>query len=171
MSIIRNGNYFKFTDARKDITVLAFCPEVEFDSNFRSMKAIQDYTNNHNINGMQKTEDRKELKGFYEMSISDNHMYARIEKYFNNVFYSWYNIYGEILKSIMIQFDFENNTVTIGNKTYKVESCSEFTYKILKTKIKAIDGIHGFYKFIIEAMHVDSPFNTTTFSLLEKISA
>lgn len=171
MSIIRNGNYFKFTDARKDITVLAFCPQVEFDSTFRSMTAIQEFTNNNNICGMQKTEDRKELKGFYEMSISDNNMHVRIEKYFNNVFYSWYNISGQIIKSIIVQFDFDNNTVAIGNKTYKIEACSEFTFKILKTKIKAIDGIHGFYKFIIEAMHVDSPFNTTTYSLLERISA
>ena len=170
MSIIRNGNYFKFTDARKDITVIAFCPEVEFDSNFRSMKAIQEYTNNINICGMQKVEDRKELKGFYEMELKNN-SYVDIEKYFNNVFYSFYNIYGQIVKSIMIEFNFNNNTVAIGNKIYKVEACSEFTFKILKTKIKAIDGIHGFYKFIIEAMHVGSPFNSSVYSLLERISA
>lgn len=170
MKLARNGNYFKYFDARKENVILTFNPEVEFDSSFKSMDAIQKYTNNRNINGMQRTENRKELKEFYEMQLRNN-MYVDINKYFNNVFYSWYNIYGQILKSIMVQFDFDNNTVTIGNKTYKIEACSDYTFKVLKTKIKAINGIQGFYKFIVEAMHVDSPFNTSVYSLLEKISA
>ena len=168
MEIARKGNYFKYSDARKDNIILAFNPDVEFDSSFKTMQAIQDHTNNTNICGMQRTEDRKELKQFYEMSISENNMRVDIQKHFDKVFFSWFNIYGQILKSIMIQFDFDNSTVMIGNKILKVETNSEYVYKIMKTKIKAINGIKGLYKFIVESMHVDSPFNTTTYSRFAK---
>ena len=32
-----------------------------------------------------------------------------------------------------------------------------------------IDGIKGLYKYILEAMHVESPFNCVTWSILAKI--
>ena len=83
--------------------------------------------------------------------------------------YSFYNIYGERVKSMLVSFDFDNSTITVNGNTLKVVEDSDFVYKVLKTKIKAIDGIKGLYKHILEAMHVESPFNCVTWSILAKI--
>ena len=92
-----------------------------------------------------------------------------IQKYYNTLLYSFYNIYGERVKSMIISFDFDDSTITVNGNTLKVVGDSDFVYKVLKTKVKAIDGIKGLYKHILEAMHVESPFNCVTWSILAKI--
>ena len=92
-----------------------------------------------------------------------------IQKYYNTLLYSFYNIYGERIKSMLVSFDFDNSTITVNGNTLKVVEDSDFVYKVLKTKVKAIDGIKGLYKHILEAMHVESPFNCATWNILAKI--
>lgn len=83
--------------------------------------------------------------------------------------YNLYNFDGISIDTIEVYFDFEKSTFTVGNKTYKVEHNSEFTFKVLKTKIKAIDGIDGFYKFVEKSNTIKSPFNCTFFNALKRI--
>lgn len=120
--------------------------------------------------GTQCVETRQELGKFFEMEIDYNTgKIGKIEKYFNILLYSFYNRYGQRVKSIFVRFDFEKSTITVNGRTLKVENNSEFVYKVLKTKIKAKDGIKGFYKFVLEAMHCDNVFNCQVYSVLCKI--
>lgn len=41
-----------------------------------------------------------------------------------------------------------DTTLSINGKCYRVEDCSEFAIKVMKTKIKAIDGAKGLIKFL-----------------------
>lgn len=62
------------------------------------------------------------------------------------------NLTDEQFQPINLKFDFENNKLTINDKkTLKVENDYEYTYKFMKTKVKAIDGINGLYNHIKEA--------------------
>lgn len=61
--------------------------------------------------------------------------------------YKNFNIYSE--GNDLIVF----NTVTKEEKRKTVENNSTFTFKILKTKIKAIDGIDGLLKFIRQCVN------------------
>lgn len=73
----------------------------------------------------------------------------------------------EQFKPINLKFDFENNRLTINDKkTLKVENDYEYTYKFMKTKIKAIDGINGLYKHIKEASNPEDFFNNRMYSVL-----
>lgn len=76
---------------------------------------------------------------------------------------------GEIRNTIELSFDFEKSTFTVDNKTYKIERNSEFVFKVLKTKIKAIDGIEGFYKFVDGCNSVKSAYNCTFFNALKRM--
>ena len=52
-------------------------------------------------------------------------------------------------KNNKLEFNYKNNTITLNDqKTKKVEEDSEYTFKVLKTKIKAINGTKGLYTFI-----------------------
>lgn len=121
-----------------------------------------------NTTGFQVIEERKDTK-FYEFTYNDSDFVKDIEKYFNTFLYSFYNIHGQRVKNLMVHFDFENSTITVNNRTLKVETDREFTYKVLKTKIKAINGIKGLYKHILESMHSNSVFNCSTYNVLCKI--
>lgn len=80
-----------------------------------------------------------------------------------------YNLEGKRFKNIQLEFDFENDKLTIDGKTaLKVERDWEFTYKFMKTKIKAIDGIQGLYKHIKEAAEPGAFWNNRMFSILSK---
>ena len=107
--------------------------------------------------------------GHKDFTYNDNAFVKDIQKYYNTLLYSFYNIYGERVKSMLVSFDFDNSTITVNGNTLKVVEDSDFVYKVLKTKVKAIDGIKGLYKYILEAMHVESPFNCVTWSILAKI--
>ena len=121
-----------------------------------------------NTTGFQVVEDRKNHPD-YDFSYNDNAFVKDIQKYYNTLLYSFYNIYGERVKSMLVSFDFDNSTITVNGRTLKVEADREYTYKVLKTKVKAIDGIKGLYKHILEAMHVESVCNTMTWHILCKI--
>ena len=51
----------------------------------------------------------------------------------------------------------------------KVVFCSDFVYSILKTRIKAINGIEGFRKHITENKVFGSTFYFTINSILKKL--
>lgn len=72
-------------------------------------------------------------------------------------------------KPINLKFDFENNKLIINDeKILKVENNHEYTYKFMKTKIKAIDGIEGLYKHIKEASKPGNFWNNRMYFILLK---
>jgi hypothetical protein len=147
--IIREGNYTKFLSFGNE-HVLAFIAKNEDDNFFKVLNMVREQ--NKNYNGFQVCEEKEERNNF------------------KNVFFIFYNIYGQPKKAKLLQFDFDNNKViTETGRSYKMTECNEYVYKIQKTQIKAIDGIKGFYKHIIEAMHVDSAFNSHTYNIIEKL--
>ena len=75
----------------------------------------------------------------------------------------------EQFEPINLKFDFENNKLIINDKKIlKVENDYEYTYKFMKTKIKAIDGINGLYKHIKEASNPDDFWNNRMYLILLK---
>lgn len=137
-----------------------------------SFDAICDtFDNHHEANKLcgatsfQVIEERKDTK-FYEFTYNDSSFVKDIEKYFNTLLYSFYNIYGQRVNNLIVHFDFENSVITVNDRTLKVVEDREFTYKVLKTKIKAINGIKGLYKHILGAMHIDSALNSSTYKVL-----
>ena len=155
------GYYTKHFNVGKDV-ILSFDANCETrDNHYIASKLC-------NTTGFQVIEERKDTK-FYEFTYNDSSYVKDIQKYFNTLLYSFYNIHGQRVKNLMVHFDFENSTITVNNRTLKVENNKEFVYKVLKTKVKAINGIEGLYKHILEAMHVDSVFNTNTYNVLCKI--
>lgn len=155
---MKKGTYTKHFNIGED-AILSFDATCETkDNHFIAGKIC-------NTNGFQCVENRKESK-FFEFEYTDNGFIHDIQKRFNTVLYSFYNIYGQRVKNLMVHFDFDNSTITVNGRTLKVEADREYTYKVLKTKVKAINGIEGLYKHILEAMHVDSVFNTSTYNVL-----
>lgn len=76
-------------------------------------------------------------------------------------------------KNIFIHFDFENEKITIdGKKQYKIIENYEFTFKKTRgNNLLAINGIKGFYKFVLESMNSEkSPFARYTFGVLENLA-
>lgn len=70
---------------------------------------------------------------------------------------------------INLKFDFENSKLTINDKkTLKVEDDYEYTYRFMKTKIKAMDGINGLYRHIKEASDPEGFWNNRIYSILLK---
>lgn len=79
------------------------------------------------------------------------------------------NVKDEQFEPINLKFDFENNKLTINDKkTLRVENDYEYTYKFMKTKIKAIDGINGLYKHIKKASNPEDFWNNRMYSILLK---
>ena len=80
-----------------------------------------------------------------------------------------YKLDNAKFKNIILDFDFTNSTLIINEKKkFKIERDHEFTYKFLKTKIKAIDGINGLYKHIKEASEPNSFWNNRMYCILNK---
>lgn len=78
-----------------------------------------------------------------------------------------YHLEGKQFKPLTVDFDFENEVITINDKkTLRVEHDREFTYKFMKTKVKAIDGIKGLYRHIKEAAEPGAFWNNTMYSVL-----
>ena len=158
---MEKGYYTKHFNIGEDV-ILSFDANCKTrDNNFEAGKLC-------NTNGFQVVEDRKDHPD-YDFTYSDDSFVNDIQKYYNTLLYSFYNIYGERVKSMLVKFDFDNNTITVNGNTLKVVEDSGFVYKVLKTKVKAIDGIKGLYKHILKAMLVKSPFNTMTWHILCKI--
>lgn len=80
---------------------------------------------------------------------------------------NFYNFGGDIIKSGVIYFDFENSRITVNSgRVYKVVSSLEFAYKFQKTQVKCFDGIKGFYKVVKENNKPDGLFNCYLISRL-----
>ena len=78
----------------------------------------------------------------------------------------------EQFKTLTVDFDFENEKIIINDKkTLKVESDSEFTYKFMKTKVKASGGIEQLYKHIKEASEPGSFWNNRIYCVLSKAAS
>ena len=158
---MEKGTYTKHFNNEKD-TILSFDANCEDrDNHYIAGKLC-------NTTGFQVVEDRKDHHD-YDFTYNDNAFVKDIQKYYNTLLYSFYNIYGERVKSMLVSFDFDNSTITVNGNTLKVVEDSDFVYKVLKTKVKAIDGIKGLYNHILEAMHVESVCNTMTWHILCKI--
>ena len=158
---MKKGYYTKHFNIGEDV-ILSFDANCKTrDNNFEAGKLC-------NTNGFQVVEDRKDHPD-YDFTYNDNAFVKDIQKYYNTLLYSFYNIYGERVKSMLVSFDFDNSTITVNGRTLKIVEDSDFVYKVLKTKVKAIDGIKGLYKHILEAMHVESVCNTMTWHILCKI--
>jgi hypothetical protein len=65
--------------------------------------------------------------------------------------------------------DIENSLAYLNNKKLKVVRDFEFTHSIMKTKIKAIDGIEGFKKHISENRIFRSTFHSMINRILEQL--
>ena len=158
---MEKGYYTKHFNIAEDV-ILSFDANCKTkDNHFEAVKLC-------NTNGFHVVEDRKDHPD-YDFTYNDNAFVKDIQKYYDTLLYSFYNIYGERVKSMLVSFDFDNSTITVNGRTLKVEADREYTYKVLKTKVKAINGIKGLYKHILESMHVDSVFNTMTWHILCKI--
>ena len=158
---MEKGYYTKHFNIGED-AILSFDANCKTkDNHFEARKLC-------NTNSFQVVEDRKDHPD-YDFTYNDNAFVNDIQKYYNTLLYSFYNIYGERVKSMLVSFDFDNSTITVNGRTLKVVEDSDFVYKVLKTKVKAIDGIKGLYKHILEAMHVESVCNTMTWHILCKI--
>lgn len=78
-----------------------------------------------------------------------------------------YNLDGKKFKEFILDFDFENEKLTINSvKTFRVEQDHEFTYKFMKTKIKAIGGIKRLYGFILKASDPNDFWNNSMYVVL-----
>jgi hypothetical protein len=84
----------------------------------------------------------------------------------NNIIYKLDDVK---FKNIIIDFDFKESTVVLNEtKKLRVENDSEFVYRFLKTKIKAIGGIDGLYKHIKEASEPSSFWNNRMYGVLHR---
>ena len=137
---------------------------------YHAMKEVQKLLNDSDYNGVQAVEDNPNNTG-YEMNLSLKwNEGEKINRRFETVCYSFINLHGQIVKSIIVKFDFENSLLYIDGRKYRVEENRGFVYNFLKTKVKAIGGIKGLYNCIVESMDGDSVFNCRTYGVLEKAS-
>ena len=75
----------------------------------------------------------------------------------------------EQFKTLTVDFDFENEKIIINDKkVLKVERDHEFTYKFMKTKVKAISGMEGLYRHIKEASQPGNFWNNRMYCVLAK---
>ena len=127
---VKNGRYTKFGIGGE--TILAFVENSKFD-------------NYHLINRL-----IGDGRGYSHQSCEKNEE----DKYFNKVAYIEYT-FGKDPKptdAVILNFDFKNQKLRIGNKVYKVKDDKKYTYNFLKRTLKANGGLEGFYKFIIREM-------------------
>lgn len=81
-----------------------------------------------------------------------------------NIEYTYFTT-GE---KINIKIDYENST--INGKRVEEEAKGIYTFKNMKTKIKATEGIEGLVGFIKSCNQEGDVFNWYTFNFLQKIS-
>lgn len=99
-----------------------------------------------------------------------SHQREEYARKFKRVIYTFGNS-EKIKKYLVLDFDFENNKVTINNKIFNVGHSLEFIYKKTRgNNIQCINGIEGFYKHIVDCMNYESAFNYHMLCTLEKWS-
>lgn len=89
--------------------------------------------------------------------------------YFNKLMNKDINFNQLENQAIKISWDIDKSILFINDKSFKVDIDPEYTYKILKTKIKANNGIKGLVKFIIQSSDPASVFNNNCYLTLLKI--
>lgn len=91
------------------------------------------------------------------------------EKTFERIIYTFG--YKEYIKYFLVlDFNFEESTVTVDGKTMKIENSMDFVYKKTRgNKVLAIDGIQGFYKHVVDCMKYDSAFCHYFLGVIERI--
>lgn len=147
--LCNKGFYMKVLTLGEEI--LTFRADSEDDNSYRLLQEVQKI--NPKFCAYQCCEDGEER-----------------ERKFSKIFYPHYNYYGDLKGGLLIEFDFKNNLLYAGEYKYKLkeDKLYEFTYKIQKTQIKAIDGLQGFYNFIVKSMHIGNVFNGSTYNLIKK---
>ena len=145
--LCNEGKYVKFLDLKGD-DILSFKADNGDDNYFRILKKIQEKHTDYDA--YQCCEEKEEFNNF------------------KKIYFAKYNYYGELQEGLFLEFDFENNKVIAGDRKYKVKTDTEFTYKIQKTQIKAIDGIQGFYNFIVKSMNVGDVFHNRAYGIIKK---
>jgi len=79
-----------------------------------------------------------------------------------------YNIRGQVVESGKVVIDYDNETITLGSgKKYKVEPDREYTYRFLKTKIIAVNGIKGLSEFLKEINAPKKALNTVVKAFID----
>lgn len=153
----KTGRFVKYGSNTPNI--LTFVPERNGDDMYVVLQELRGFIDK-NINVTQCT-DKNEIELTSSLCVTSH-------KYFETVVFHFFNYDGDIVKApLKLDFDFDNNLMFINGRKFKVEKDNNFAYKVLKTKIKSQNGLQGLYKFILEAMHVDSVFNCTTYNMLE----
>lgn len=156
-----SGTYTKhWKSGEPDKVILSFDDDKK-DNHYTADKLL-------GTNAFQPIENRKDYEDF-DFEVWESGSIHDIKKYYDTLLYSFYSFAGTRVENIIVKFDFDNSTIEVnGNKRTVVED-SKYTYKVLKTKIKARDGINGLYKHILEAMNSDSSFNCMTWHVLAVI--
>lgn len=150
-----NNKYVKFSNSLED-------PQILFIPINEQQDLQYEISNLLNLKCSQCVEDSKESTNF-EFYATES--FAKIQKYFNTLVYIPYSWSGHVLgQPISLQFDFEQKTVQINGRKRIVVSDGSYTFKILKTKIRAFNGIYGFYEFVLTCMHTNSPFHNVFYN-------
>ena len=150
MDFCKEGNYTKYSNLKGNV-MLTFIPKNEDDNYTKVLNMIKQI--NPRFCAFQCCRNDEKLDKF------------------KTLYYVKYSAYGKILNypPIVIKFDFENNKILVNNKSYKIKKDYTYTYKIQKTQIKAVDGIEGFYKFIIQSMNCNDIFHSSVYESFNKI--
>ena len=124
--------------------IVAYClpEEGKTDQTWTVLNFIREQIDK-NINTFQKVDDK--------------------EVYNQNKFlYIHYNYSNRIISKIPLIIEFIDDYVIINDRKFKLEKSKEYTYKIMKTKIKAID----IKDFLIESMNSSDVFHGNFHSVL-----
>ena len=89
--------------------------------------------------------------------------------YFNKLMNKDINFNQLEKNNIKVSWNIDKSILNINDKSFKVEPDEKYIHKILKTKIKAYNGIKGLVKFIIQSSDFDSVFNNDCYLTLLKI--
>ena len=74
---------------------------LSFDANCKTKDNHYEAEKLCNTNGFQVVEDRKDHPD-YDFTYNDNAFVKDIQKYYNTLLYSFYNIYGERINRILV---------------------------------------------------------------------
>ena len=156
-----SGTYTKHRKSNEPDKVILSFDDDKKDNHYTASKLLD-------TNTFQPIETRRDHEDL-DFEVWESGSIRNVKKYYNTLLYSFYSLDGTRVGNMIVKFDFDNSTIEInGNKRTVVED-SKYTYKVLKTKIKARDGINGLYKHILEAMNSDSSFNCMTWHVLAVI--
>ena len=156
-----SGIYTKHWKSNEPDKVILSFDDDKQDNHYTAGKILD-------TNTFQPIENRKDHKDF-DFEVWESGSVHDIKKYYNTLLYSFYSLAGTRVKNLIVNFDFDNSIIEInGNKRTVIEDF-DYTYKVLKTKIKARGGIKGLYNHILDSMNGESCFNCATWHVLAVI--